>query len=85
MQLFKLIFVIYHFLLAWALFFYWVLTLDFTSIFLFYLTFTLSFIYKKSNQPLSDDFDDALSEDFDDALSLSSALAATFVLAAAFV
>lgn len=81
MQLFKLIFVIYHFLLAWALFFYWVLTLDFTSIFLFYLTFTLSFIYKKSNQPESDDE----AEDFDDALSLSSALAATFVLAAAFV
>jgi hypothetical protein len=49
------------------------------------LTFTLSFIYKKSNQPLSDEFDDALSEDFDDALSLSSALADTFVLAAAFV
>ncbi len=84
MQLFKLIFVIYHFLLAWALFFYWVLTLDFTSIFLFYLTFTLSFIYK-NHQPESDDFDDALSEDFDDALSLSSALADTFVLAAAFV
>ena len=81
MLLFKLIFVIYHFLLAWALFFYWVLTLDFTSIFLFYLTFTLSFIYKKSNQPESDDE----AEDFDDALSLSSALADTFVLAAAFV
>ena len=81
MQLFKLIFVIYHFLLAWALFFCWVLTLDFTSIFLFYLTFTLSFIYKKSNQPESDDE----VEDFDDALSLSSALADTFVLAAAFV
>lgn len=80
MLLFKLIFVIYHFLLAWALFFYWVLTLDFTSIFLFYLTFTLSFIYK-NHQPESDDE----AEDFDDALSLSSALAATFVLAAAFV
>ena len=80
MLLFKLIFVIYHFLLAWALFFYWVLTLDFTSIFLFYLTFTLSFIYK-NHQPESDDE----AEDFDDALSLSSALADTFVLAAAFV
>ena len=80
MLLFKLIFVIYHFLLAWALFFCWVLTLDFTSIFLFYLTFTLSFIYK-NHQPESDDE----AEDFDDALSLSSALADTFVLAAAFV
>lgn len=84
MQLFKLIFVIYHFLLAWALFFYWVLTLDFTSIFLFYLTFILSFIYK-NHQPESDDEAD----DFDDALSLflslSSALVETFVLAAAFV
>jgi hypothetical protein len=44
------------------------------------LTFTLSFIYK-NHQPESDDE----AEDFDETLSLSSAEAATFVLAAAFV